>query len=73
MHYPTRAEIEELSTDERLQLIGDLWETIDPSPGSMPLPESHRMVLEQRMAALEQNPAATVSRDEMLRKVRGRQ
>ena len=72
MHYPTRTEIEELSPEERLRLIGDVWETFETSPDSLGLPEGHREVLEQRLAELERNPDATVSWDEMLQQARNR-
>jgi putative addiction module component (TIGR02574 family) len=72
MHYPTRTEIEELSTDERLRLIEDVWETIETSPDSLALSEEHREVLEQRLSELDQNPNSTLSWDETLQQVRAR-
>ncbi|HWG18177.1 MAG TPA: addiction module protein [Acidobacteriaceae bacterium] len=68
MHYPTRTEIEELSTDDRLRLIGDVWDTLEPN--SLPLPDGHREILEERLAQLDRNPETTVSREEMMQRVR---
>jgi len=72
MHYPTRTEIEELSREDRLRLIEDVWETLETLPDSLALSEEHRKVLDQRLAELERNPNGTISWDEMLQKARYR-
>lgn len=72
MHYPTRTEIEELSPEERLRLIEDVWETFQTSPDSLEISEEHRTVLDQRLSELERNPDKTVSWDEVLQKARSR-
>jgi len=69
MNYPTRAEIEELSPDERLRLIGDVWDTLNETPESLELSDEHCALLDQRLDQLEKNPENTISRDEMLRKI----
>ncbi len=61
MNYPTRSEIEELSTDQRLRLIEDVWETLDGVPESIQLSEWQREVLEGRLEQSEKDPNATVS------------
>jgi putative addiction module component (TIGR02574 family) len=70
MNYPTRPEIEALSPEQRLQLIGDVWETFEAAPHSLSLSEEHREVLEQRLGELELRPEVTVSWDEMLQQAR---
>jgi putative addiction module component (TIGR02574 family) len=72
MHYPTRSEIEELSPEDRLRLIGDVWETLETASDSLGLPEGHQEVLDQRLAELEKAPDTTLGWDEVLRKVRNR-
>ena len=72
MHYPTRTEIEELSTDERLRLIGDVWDTLEEAADSMALSDDHREILERRIASLERNPEATVSREVVMQRARNR-
>jgi putative addiction module component (TIGR02574 family) len=71
MNYPTRPEIETLSAEQRLQLIGDVWETFEAAPHSLSLLEEHRDLLEQRLAELEHSPNETLSLDEMLQQARG--
>jgi putative addiction module component (TIGR02574 family) len=44
----TKNEIFELSVPERLQLIESVWESIDPN--ELPLPESHRLALDDSLA-----------------------
>jgi putative addiction module component (TIGR02574 family) len=70
MQYPTRTEIEQLSPEDRLRLIEDVWETLESVPGSLNLSEEHREILDQRHAELERNPDSTLSWDNVLRTVR---
>ncbi len=70
MHYPTRSEIEELSPEDRLRLIGDVWETLEAASDSLGLSEDHQKVLEQRLTELEKAPEATLGWNEVLQKVR---
>ena len=70
MHYSTRTEIEQLSPEDRLRLIEDVWETLESVPGSLKLSEEHREILDQRHAELERNPDATMSWDEMMQQLR---
>jgi putative addiction module component (TIGR02574 family) len=70
MNYPTRSEIEELSTDQRLQLIEDVWDTLGDSAESMELSEGHRDLLDGRLEQLEKNPNGTVSWTDALQRLR---
>jgi putative addiction module component (TIGR02574 family) len=72
MHYPTRTEIEELSPEERLKLIEDVWETLEAAPDSLGLSEEHSNILDQRLGELDRNPDSTIGWDEMSRQVRQR-
>lgn len=44
----TKDEIFDLPVEERLHLIETLWDSIDPQ--RLPLPESHRRVLDESLA-----------------------
>ena len=50
--------IEELSTDQRLELIGLLWESIPETAEALPVPEWHRKELDRRLAQADTNPEA---------------
>jgi putative addiction module component (TIGR02574 family) len=72
MDYPTRTEIEELSPEERLKRIEDVWETLEAAPDSLGLSEEHSNILDQRLGELDRNPDSTIGWDEMSRQVRQR-
>ena len=70
MAYPTRTEIEQLTPDERLRLIAEVWDTFAAQPESLELPDAHRELLEERHASYEKNPQTTVSWDDALHRLR---
>jgi len=49
-------EFKELSAKARIEYVQDLWDFIARSPGQVPIPEAHKRVLDQRLAAYEANP-----------------
>lgn len=49
--------IDRLSPQERLELIGLLWDSL-PDDEPVPLPDSHRRELERRIAAAAADPGA---------------
>jgi putative addiction module component (TIGR02574 family) len=57
--------IDRLSVDERLRLVEEIWDSIAESVDSMELPESHRVELDRRLAAMEANPVAGSSWEEV--------
>lgn len=57
-------DIEKLTPDQRLDLIGELWDSLDHSP--IELAEDVRALLDQRIAEMEQGPSGGLSLDEVL-------
>ncbi len=49
--------IDRLSNQERLRLIGEIWESITPID-QLEIPESHREELDRRLAAADADPGA---------------
>jgi len=49
-------EFKALSATARIEYVQDLWDFIAKSPGQVPIPESHKLILDQRLAAYEANP-----------------
>ncbi len=49
--------IDRLSYEERLKLISEIWESLDPI-GQMEIPESHRQELERRLANADADASA---------------
>lgn len=61
-------DFQSLSSPQKLELIGWLWDSIPDSTESLPFPESHRQELEQRLAEADANPNAAIPWEQ----VRGR-
>lgn len=45
--------IDTMGVDERLELIGAIWESLSANPETLPVPEHHRVELRRRMAEFE--------------------
>ncbi|MDX6531255.1 MAG: hypothetical protein QOH41_3545 [Blastocatellia bacterium] len=45
-----------LTVEQRLELIGELWDSIPDSLDELPVPEWHRQELERRLAAADADP-----------------
>jgi putative addiction module component (TIGR02574 family) len=63
--------IDRLSSEERLKLIGEIWESITPID-QLEIPESHREELDRRLAAADADPAAGRPWEEVLAELRGK-
>jgi len=72
MKYPTKAELLELSKDERLQLLDDVWETLERERDSEPVPEWHKRIIDERLRELEENPEEGIPVEEVMAQVRMR-
>ena len=53
--------IDQLSRDERLELVQDIWDSIAEEDGGVPLSASQRLELEHRLAAHRANPDAAIA------------
>ncbi len=53
-----------LSPAERLDLIADIWDSLQNNLEEIPLPEWHRQELERRLAAAEAEPEAGIPWEE---------
>jgi putative addiction module component (TIGR02574 family) len=62
-----------LSLEERIQLVGDLWDTIaaeaESRPESLPLTQAQREVIRRRSADHRADPAAASPLDEALDRI----
>jgi putative addiction module component (TIGR02574 family) len=57
--------IDRLSVGERLQLVQDIWDSLEDEVSGLPLSEAQRHELDRRLAALEANPDAVVPWEEV--------
>jgi len=58
-------ELARLSMAEKILLVEDLWDSIAGDAASVPVPESHRDELKRRLRALEANPGALLSLEDL--------
>ena len=69
-------EFESLSLEERIRYVQDLWDYITNDSPSIPVPEEHKRVLDERLKAYRENPDAGRPwgevREELLDKLRER-
>ncbi len=48
-----------MSKAEQLRYLQELWDRVADAPGELPVPESHRTLLEERAAGYRAKPEAT--------------
>ena len=67
-------EFEELPLRDHIEYVQNLWDFIAQSGEELPLPESHKKVLDERLAAYEADPDQGKPweevREQILRKLR---
>lgn len=66
------AEILKLPPEERMRLLEIIWASLTADPGSVPLGDAHRAVIDERLAEHERNPDDVVPRDQVLAEARRR-
>lgn len=59
-----------LSVQQRLELIGELWDSIPDSLDALPIPAWHREELERRLVAADADPEAAIPWEEVRRRLR---
>ena len=63
-------QVAELSLDERIILVQEIWDRIAEDRQSLPLTEAQRAVLNQRLEAHENNPEQVIAWEEIKSKYR---
>lgn len=63
-------QIEELNPDEKADLVYQVWNQLVDSGWQPPLSESHAAVIDRRLQALDANPRAVLTWDEIVAYVR---
>jgi putative addiction module component (TIGR02574 family) len=59
-----------LSSPEKLEVIGRLWDSIPDSHDELPLPDSHREELERRLEVADADPTAAVPWEDVRERLR---
>ena len=60
-----------LSVEQRLELIGELWDSIPDSVEELPLPEWHRQELERRLVTADADPETAIPWETVKKRLRG--
>jgi putative addiction module component (TIGR02574 family) len=63
---------DDLPVEEQIDYVQSLWERIAAKPEEAPVPEWHREVLEERLAARETNPEPATPWVEVREKIRSK-
>lgn len=61
-----------LTFDERLRLIGELWDTLSANPDVVPLTSAQREELDRRLDYLDREGPVGIPWEEVLRRIRSR-
>jgi putative addiction module component (TIGR02574 family) len=73
MNRVTVADLLHLSVAERLQLVGDLWDSIaaeaERDPSLLPLTEEQKSLIRRRSEAHRRDPGAAIPLDEALERI----
>lgn len=65
-------QIKELSIPGKILFVEDMWDSISSEESAAPIPESHRMELNRRLARHKSSPGGLLSLDELREKVESR-
>jgi putative addiction module component (TIGR02574 family) len=60
---------DDLSTEEKLEYVQNLWDRIAAEPDDLPVPDWHWQILEQRLKAHRAHPEQVVSWEEAEREI----
>ena len=64
--------INDLSPEERLRLIEELWDSLNERPGNVPLTNAQREELDRRLDDLESSGPEGIPWDHVLEQIRSR-
>jgi putative addiction module component (TIGR02574 family) len=64
--------IGDLSPEERLRLIEELWDSLSETPGNIPLTNAQREELDRRLDDLERSGPEGIPWDQVLQQIRSR-
>lgn len=63
--------IDRLSVNERLALLGDLWDSIAAEPDQVPVTDAQKQDLDRRIAAIDANPTTGSTWEEVKARLLG--
>lgn len=70
MQKPTLEELRGLSVEDRLQLLEDVWSSLDEEHERLPIPKWHKEELERRLKDIDENGSQGVEWSEFYKGLR---
>ncbi len=64
--------VDQMSAEERLELIEQLWESLSETSEAVPMTKAQREELDRRLDDLESSPPGGIPWEEVLRRIRTR-
>ena len=64
--------IDKLDVEERLKLIGEIWDSVSEEAGDLSLSTEMKAELDKRLAAADANPEASVPWEDVKKRVMNR-
>jgi putative addiction module component (TIGR02574 family) len=68
----TPEDIASMTVAERLELAELIWESMSDRPDQIPLPDWHKSIIEDRLAAYEKDPSAVMTWEQIESGIRSR-
>lgn len=65
-------DINQLSRDEQLELLDQLWQGLGRDPGILPLTQAHRQELDRRLDDLEEDEPVGIAWNDLVEQIRAR-
>jgi putative addiction module component (TIGR02574 family) len=65
--------IDDLSQEERLTLLEQLWDSLTSDPGAVPFTPAQRAELDHRLDEIERGEVDGIPWEDVVRQIRGRQ
>ena len=65
-------DIANLSSEERLRLLEEIWESLSKTPEATPLTTAQREELDRRLDELDREGPAGIPWDDVMKRIRGR-
>jgi len=62
----------DLSIPERIQLVGDIWDTIAAEAESVELTEEEKKIIDKRLEAYHQNPDSGSPWEDVIKRIAGK-
>jgi len=69
---PTAPSVFDLSPEEKLQLVQDLWDDLAANPDDVPLPEWQKAELDRRIENFKSSSVPAAEWEEVKRRIRAR-